>query len=176
MNFHHQRALKAAEQMSAIGPFECCYFNGTEATYAINRSAEDVPFSFNDVIWFRTVDLISGKIVREGSDRTLFWGDDGAHDLRRFIEQRYTADFIRREALVQMAEQFDDMKRGYDQLHTHIVFGHAVYFADVEEFWVRNDDEKVTLVVSDRGFSEYDPITEKEIMRVDLVKIEKAAA
>lgn len=174
MNFFHQRALKAAEQMSVVGPFECCYFNGTEATYAINRSIEGVPFNFNDVIWFRTVDLVTGQIVREGSDQQIFWGN-GAHELRHFIEQRYTADHIRTEALQQAAEQFNCMKAGSGHLHTHVVFGDAVYFADVEEFWVRNDDGKITLVVSDRGFSEYDPATGREIVRADIVKVAVAA-
>lgn len=171
MNFHHQRALKAAEQMSAIGPFECCYFNGTEATYAINRSVKDVPFSFNDVIWFRTVNLISGEIVREGCDQKLFWGKEGADELRYFLEQNYTADYIRTDALVLAREQFDNAKIGGNQLHTHIVFGHAVYYADAEELWERNEDGKATFVVTDRGFSEYDPVADKEIMRVDIMKV-----
>lgn len=168
MNLH---AMAAAQQMATLGLFECCYVKGTRATYALHDSKKGD--NFNDVIWFRTVDILSGEIIDENSD-PMFWGD-GLCALRWHIEQSFSVERIRGDGVSLLYQLLVDIKGGSEPLHSHIVFGQAVHFQDVIELWVRNEQSKIITVVTNRGYSQYDPETDQEIERMEIVAFAKAA-
>lgn len=154
--------LKAAAQdMKKQALFECCYFDGLKATYAIyDDNVEGGADMKGAPIWFRTIDIRTLAVVQERSDKR-FWGD-GMCALRCVIEKHYMPEYICHDALTQAAELFSDIhmgrlsgRDGLNHMHDSILFGQAVYFADVQELGWKNEDGKEFTVSSTGYLIEY---------------------
>lgn len=138
---HSYQIEKAREQFNAFRLFECCYVNPgkREATYALSRAGE---VDFNDVLWFRTVNVLTGAITQEGC---LINRNDYA-ELISALESHYNPEFIKSDGIVLSMEFSADaecyVKDGKNQMHKHVVFGQSIHYADVDELSGETADTK----------------------------------
>lgn len=132
---HKSKVEVAVQQFKALerGLFECCYVNSAhaEATYTLCWSGE---VDFNDVIWFRTIDILTGEVKREGS----IMNDFGKyHALTDAIGAHYSPEYIKQDATLLACEfaanAVEYVRDGKNNMHYHIVFGQSLFYADVDQ-------------------------------------------
>lgn len=140
---HTHQAEAAQAQFAEKSLFTCLYVNSARhtATYTV-MNADDL--DYNDVLFFKTVDMFTGEIVGEGSRFD--------NELTAALRSHYNAEFIRRDAIVLSFELNETMtsyvdKEGQTSMHNHIVFGQSVFYADLDQLETKDVVGMVTYIV-----------------------------
>lgn len=140
----------AQKQFAKIDLFECCYVRGRKATYAVHDSNNG---SFENPLFYRTVDILTGEIVDQGAnyvgvDSDYVWCFDEA------LKSHYSPEYIREDGLVLMYEQLGEKDENKTHMHYHIVFGQSVHYQDIDELHVSLIDSDAKICIFKDGTSE----------------------
>jgi hypothetical protein len=118
--------------------FECCYVHAGKgtATYAVHDEERG---SFNDPLFYRTVDALTGEVLDEGTtlnSSCVFMGS-----LLQALQEHYSPEHIKRDGIVLAFECARDAHLYRpESMHRHIVFGQSVFYADVDELHVTDEN------------------------------------
>lgn len=140
---------RAKEQFHALNDavVETCYVatrrGCPEATYAVCWSGdENNSIRFNDVIWYRTINIMTGEIVSEGC--TLDREEYGC--LIEAFRENYNPDYIKHDAIVLSCEFARDaesyMHEGKSIMPVHVVFGQSVFYQSLDQLTVKVGNEE----------------------------------
>lgn len=131
MNILTKQHIEA--QMKPLGCFETLYVRQIKDRIlgSMVITASDKPG--NPIIWFRTVDMRTHETVDENFDATLV--DCTASDA---IRATYPPEFIAQDALTMLVECVNGASGNPLDMPTCAVFGKAVFYADVDEFYDRD--------------------------------------
>lgn len=132
----HTHQLAHAEEQLSLNPlFQCLYVKQGRATYAVSKAHD-----FNEVIWYRTVDLRTGFIHDENANLDLLTRvreDQPCFDLIRLMQEHFSAEYILSDAFALIDEQLRTKDR--DHMHRHTVFGQSLFYSDIEELNAKED-------------------------------------
>lgn len=114
----------------------CLYYRHGRATYTmspVNRETVS-GVDFNEVVWYRTVDMKTGLVLDTNAKFDCDYQDVWL--LIEALNERFSPEYIVADAFGEIGNQLNEESL----LHEHIVFGRAIFYADVHEIVVHDEN------------------------------------
>jgi hypothetical protein len=134
--FYSTDVTNAQEQFSKYSFFEYCWVGDDTATYTVEilPAGENHISNGHRVDYFKTVNILTGEVLRAGSTLHIF--KDG--ELLKALDAHYGATYIREDGITQAIEQLEMLDN--IEMPRSAMFGKCVFYSDVDELHVTDSD------------------------------------